>query len=124
MIRYFQGDNLHIPETNEESTMAKYMFVYHGGKMPETEADKARIMDAWGSWMSSMGAALIDGGHPVGISITVLPGGRVENNGGANPVSGYSLIEAADNDTAVAYAKKCPILESEGSVEVAECFDM
>jgi hypothetical protein len=53
-----------------------------------------------------------------------LQGGKVENNGGANPVSGYSLLEAADNDAAVAYAKQCPILESEGSVEVAECFDM
>jgi hypothetical protein len=48
----------------------------------------------------------------------------VENNGGANPVSGYSLIEAADTDAAVAYAKKCPILEDAGSIEIAECHDM
>ncbi len=104
--------------------MAKHIFVYHGGKVPETDADKARVMDAWSSWFESMGDAVVDGGHPVGMSSTVLAGGRVENNGGANPVSGYSLIEAADSDAAVAIARKCPILDDGGSVEVAECFDM
>lgn len=104
--------------------MAKYIFVYHGGKMPETEADKARVMDAWGSWLGSMGESLVDGGHPLGMSTTVLAGGRVQDNGGSNPVSGYSLIEAADTDSAVAYARKCPILDEDGSVEIAECFDM
>lgn len=104
--------------------MAKYILVYHGAKMPESEADKARVMDAWGSWLGSIGESLVDGGHPLGMSTTVLPGGRVEDNGGANPVSGYSLIEAADTDAAIAYARKCPILDDEGSVEIAECFDM
>lgn len=104
--------------------MAKFIYIYHGGKMPETEDEKTRVMDAWGSWLGSMGAALVDGGHPLGISTTVLAGGRVEDNGGANPASGYSLIEADDIDAAVAYAKKCPILEEDGSVEIAECFDM
>lgn len=36
------------------------------------------------------------------MSTTVLPGGRVEDNGGANPISSYSLIEVADTDAAVA----------------------
>jgi len=104
--------------------MAKYIMVYHGGKVPETEAEQARVMDAWSSWLGSVGESLVDGGHPVGMSKTVLPGGRVEDNGGANPISGYSLIEAADTDAAVVYARQCPILEDGGSVEVAECFDM
>ncbi len=104
--------------------MAKFIFVYHGGTMPETEEEKAQVMDAWGSWLGSAGDSMIDGGNPVGLSTTVLPGGRVEANGGANPVSGYSLYEAPDTDTAVAFARKCPILANGGSVEVAECFDM
>lgn len=104
--------------------MAKYVFIYHGGTIPETDADKARVMDAWGSWFGSIGDSLVDGGHPVGMSSTVLAGGRVEDNGGSNPISGYSLIEASDTDTAIAHAKKCPILDNGGSVEIAECFDM
>ena len=49
---------------------------------------------------------------------------RGENHGGANPASGYSLIEAADLDDALAKAKGCPILESGGSIEVAVAIDM
>ena len=104
--------------------MAKFILVYHGGKMPETEAEQARAMDAWSNWLGSAGETLVDGGHPVGMSTTVLPGGRVEDNGGANPISGYSMIEVADTDAAVAFARGCPILEEGGSVEIAECFDM
>ena len=104
--------------------MAKYLFVYHGGKKAESEEDLAKGLDAWGKWFGSMGAAVIDGGNPVGESTTVNPDGSVSNNGGANPASGYSLIEAADLDDALAKAKGCPILESGGSIEVAEAIDM
>ena len=44
--------------------MAKYLFVYHGGDHPETEAEVKEVLDAWGAWMGSMGAAVIDGGNP------------------------------------------------------------
>lgn len=71
-----------------------------------------------------MGAAVIDGGNPVGMSSTVQADGSIADNGGANPASGYSLIEATDFDDAAAKAQGCPILGSGGSVEVAEAFDM
>ena len=45
--------------------MAKYLFVYHGGSHPETEAEVAAVMDAWGSWLGGMGSAVVDGGNPV-----------------------------------------------------------
>jgi len=104
--------------------MAKYLFVYHGGKKPESEAEVAEVMDAWGNWFGSMGAAVIDGGNPVGLSSTVNADGSVADNGGANPASGYSLIEASDLDDALGKARGCPILASQGSVEVAEAIDM
>ena len=105
-------------------TMAKYLFVYHGGKSPETEAEVARVLDDWGNWMGSMGAAVIDGGNPVGKSSTVHPDGSVTDDGGANPASGYGLFEAADLDDAIAKARGCPILAAGGSVELAEAMDM
>lgn len=104
--------------------MAKYLFVYHGGSHPETEEEVAAVLDAWGQWMGSMGAAVVDGGNPVGASMTVHPDGSVTDNGGANPASGYGLFEAADLDDALAKAKGCPILAAGGSVELAECIDM
>lgn len=104
--------------------MAKYLFVYHGGSHPETEAEVKAVMDAWGQWLGGMGADVIDGGNPVGMSTTVMPDGSVVSNGGANPVSGYGLFEASSLDDATAKAKGCPILEAGGSVELAEVIDM
>ena len=104
--------------------MAKYLFVYHGGKKAANEEELAEGLDAWGRWFGLMGAAVIDGGNPVGGSHTVNQDGSLTGDGGPNPASGYSLIEAADLDDAVAKARGCPILVSGGSVEVAEAIDM
>jgi hypothetical protein len=113
-----------IKQQQEEDIMAKYLFVYHGGKDPETEEEVAQVLDAWGAWFGSMGAAVVDGGNPANSVSTVNSDGSVTDDGGANPASGYSLIEAASLDDALAKAKGCPILAADGSVEVAEVFDM
>ena len=44
--------------------MAKYVLVYYGGSMPETEAEQAAVMKAWGEWFGGLGAAVVDGGNP------------------------------------------------------------
>jgi hypothetical protein len=103
--------------------MPKFLLAYHGGSMPETEAAQAELMQAWGAWFGSLGSAVIDGGNPVGQSHTISADSVVEN-GGANPVSGYSLIEAADYGDAIAKAKGSPHIASGGSVEVAQAIDM
>ncbi|MGI9433512.1 MAG: YciI family protein [Geminicoccaceae bacterium] len=104
--------------------MAKYLYVYHGGKMPEAEAEQKAAMEAWGAWFGELGASVLDGGNPVGPSKTVLAGGSVEDHGGANPAGGYSLIEASSMDDAVAKAKGCPIFSHGGNVEVAEAINI
>lgn len=104
--------------------MAKYLFVYHGGGMPESKEEQQKAMDAWGNWFGQMGAAVVDGGNPVAMSSTVNSDGSITDNGGANPTSGYSLVEAKSLDEALGHAKACPILTSGGSVEVAETIDM
>ncbi len=103
--------------------MAKYLFVFHGGKMPDP-ADAKATHDAWGAWFGSLGAAVIDGGNPVGKSYTVLSDGSLVNHGGANPTSGYSLIEAANVEDAHRKAAGCPILKAEGTIEFALAIDM
>jgi len=104
--------------------MAKYLFVYHGGKDPESEAELVEVADAWGAWLGSMGAAVIDGGNPVGMSSTINPDGSVTDNGGSNPASGYGLFEAPDLDDAIAKGRACPVLAAGGSIEIAEAIDM
>jgi hypothetical protein len=104
--------------------MAKFLFVYHGGGRPESKEAQEKAMADWGQWFGSMGKAVINGGNPVGKSWTVKGNGSVVKDGGANPVSGYSLIEAKDYDAVVALAKGCPILAAGGSIEVAQALDM
>lgn len=104
--------------------MPKYILVYHGGGMPETEEAQHAAMAAWGAYYADMGAAVVDGGGPAGMSKTVSPDG-VADNGGANPISGYTVVEAADQDAACEMAKACPIVtDGTGSVEVAEVIEM
>ena len=104
--------------------MAKFMLVYHGGGMPETKEAQERAMAAWGAWYESMGAAVVDGGGPAGMSKTVS-GAGVADNGGANPVSGLTIVEATDQDAACEMAKGCPmVVDGSGSVEVAEILQL
>jgi len=102
--------------------MTKFVFAYHGGKMPETEEEGAKLMAAWGAWMEKHAKDFFDQGNPVGMSKTVTADGVLEN-GGSNPISGYGLVDAADMDAAIAIAKGCPILDG-GSIEVAEAINM
>lgn len=103
--------------------MPKFVFAYHGGSMPDTPEEGAAVMAKWTAWFEAMGSAVVDGGNPVGMSKTVSVGG-ISNDGGANPLSGYSLINADTIEAACAIAKGCPIIEGGGSVEVAEAIDM
>ena len=104
--------------------MPKFMFAYHGGGMPETPEEGARMMAAWNDWYSAMGAALVDGGAPVGQSMTVSQGG-VTGDGGANPLSGYTVVQADTIEAACEMAKGCPLVaDGSGTVEVAPVIDM
>lgn len=104
--------------------MPKYLFAYHGGSAPETPAEGEQVMVKWQGWFEGLGNNVVDGGNPVMQSWTVSASG-VEDNGGANPLSGYSIVEAQNIEAAIEMAKGCPILEDEtGSVEVAEIHEM
>lgn len=104
--------------------MAKFVFAYHGGSTPTNPADMKKLMDAWGAWFGSLGASVIDAGNPVGKSSTVKSDGKMVSGGGANPLSGYSLIEAKDLEDAHKKAKGCPLLKSGGTIEIAQAHDM
>jgi hypothetical protein len=109
---------------NGEDGMAKFLFVYHGGGAPSSPEEGQKVMAAWGAWMQGIGSGLVDGGAAVGKSSTVKADGSVAGDGGANPVSGYSLIEAPDLAAAQKVAKGCPILQAGGSVEIAPTMEM
>jgi len=104
--------------------MAKFIYVYHGGAAPRSPEEGQKVMKQWTDWFGKLGAAMVDGGNPLGLSKTVGTSG-VLDGGGANPASGYSLVTAKDMAHATEMAKGCPmVLDGSGTVEVAECHEM
>jgi hypothetical protein len=67
---------------------------------------------AWMAWFRGMGDQLADLGKPA------VDRAALGNCGSATEISGYSLITAADLESAVAVAKGCPSLDYGGGVEV------
>jgi len=98
------------------------MFAYHNHRMPDSPEEGKAMMEKWKQWLVDMGEAMIEPGNPLGMSKTVSAEG-VEDNGGPNPLSGYSVVAAEDMDAALAMAKKCPHL-SIGTIEIAELKSM
>ncbi len=104
--------------------MSNYLLAYHGGGMPQTDQERARVNAAWGQWYKQLGQAVVDGGNPVGQSMMISADGSTKPGGGTNPVSGYTIIKADSMSDAVKMSQGCPVLASGGSVEVGETFEV
>jgi hypothetical protein len=104
--------------------MANYLFIYHGGKEPESQEAYDAVIKSWQQWFEGIGESIIDAGNPVGPNITVQSNGSQLDNGGTNPATGYGIFKASSQEEAAEIAKNCPILASGGSVEIAEIFDI
>jgi hypothetical protein len=72
--------------------------------------------------MNSLGGQLIEPGAPVGKSKTLSASG-ITDDGGTNPVSGYSIVEAKNIEAALALIKVCPRLDS-STIELTPLIDM
>jgi hypothetical protein len=101
--------------------MANYVLIYTGGSMPDTEAEQAAVMAAWGTWFGGLGDAVVDGGNPFGPAATIANDGSVRD-GGASRLTGYSILRADSLGAATALAKDCPVLSGGGAIEVYETF--
>ena len=98
--------------------MQKYLLAYHGGKQFESKEEGQAHMQAWMAWMNGLGDAVVDAGMPVGPSVTVSSEG-VSNDGGPNPLSGITVVQAESIEAAIEMAKACPHINIGGSIEVA-----
>ena len=81
--------------------MPTYLLSFHGGSMPEDQEEGVRVMAAWTAWYEELGPAVVDPGNPIGRAMTIEADGTVNDGGGANQVSGYSIIKADDMDGAI-----------------------
>ncbi len=103
--------------------MSNYIFAYHGGEKPASPEEGAKHMAKWKAWIGGLGDAVVNPGTPLGKSKTVSSAG-VSDDGGSNPMSGFSVVKADSMDAALEMAKECPTLEIGGTIEVAEMMEM
>ncbi len=103
--------------------MPNFVFAYHGGKKPESPEEGAKHMAKWKAWIGGLVDAVVNPGTPLGKSKTVSSGG-VSDDGGSNPLLGFSIVKADSMDAALEMAKACPTLEIGGTLEVAEVMEM
>ena len=101
--------------------MANFVLAYKGGGTATTEEERAAVMEAWGAWFGTLGAAVVEAGAPFSASATVANDKSVGNGG---TLTGYSVLAADSLDGAVGLAKGCPIFSNGGSVEVYEAMEM
>ena len=101
--------------------MANFVLLYSGGSMPESEAEQAAVLQAWGAWFGKLGSDLVDGGNPfTGQAKSIASNGTVSDSPVGTMASGYSIIKADSLDAAAQMAKSCPILQSGGQITVYE----
>lgn len=103
--------------------MQKFLFAYHGGKNFETKEEGKAHMENWMAWMGGLKDAVVDPGLPVGPSKTVSADG-VTDDGGSNPLSGITIVQAETIEQAIEMAKSCPHVSIGGTIEVAPAMNM
>ena len=109
------------PELPGQQKVSFFLFAYHSGEIPESPEEGAKRMAKFESWVGGLGDAVVNAGHPLGKSKTVSTSG-VSDDGGSNPLVGFSIVKADSMDAALEMAKGYPHLEI-GTVEVVEMLE-
>lgn len=105
--------------------MAKFVLVYTGGGMPESEEEQAAVLAAWGAWYTGLGEAVTDPGNPFSPAVkNITSDGTVSDGAIGVQGSGYTILKADSMESAVGMAKKCPMLAGNGQITIYEAFDM
>ena len=101
--------------------MSNYLLLYTGGSEPKNEAEGNAVMAAWTSWFSALGAAVVDGGNPLGGKAKhVKHNGDVKDGAIGTMATGYSVVKADTLDDAAEIARGCPHLQAGGDITIYE----
>jgi hypothetical protein len=111
--------------------MTDFVFLYRGGKRPESPAQGQQVMQKWMDWLKDLKAKghIKDPGHPLEPTGKVVKSrtGAITDGPYAESkdlVGGYSLVLADDLAQAVEISKGCPIFDAGGLVEVRPIMKM
>ena len=103
--------------------MNQYIIIYLGGDQPSNPEEGQRNFAKYQKWLSSLGEAALKPMVPFKNTHTVNPDGSVAE-GSSVSMTGHTIIQAESIERAIEYAKSCPFLEINGSLEVAELVQM
>jgi len=105
--------------------MAKYLLLYSGGGMPQTEAEQAEVIKAWTAWYTSLGSAVADPGNPFSpMAKHVSSSGKIGDGPKGSMASGYTILQAGSLDEAAKMAQSCPVLAGGADISIFETFDV
>ena len=104
--------------------MTNFVLIYTGGTIPETEAEQAEVMAAWGAWYEKLGEKVVDGGNPFSNSKHINASGINDGPGNDANIGGYTIITADSLDEAAALVEGHPHANYGGSVSIYETFRM
>lgn len=104
--------------------MSRYMLIYNGKATDPSQMspeDAAKVMEGWGTWMGTVGAALVDVGTPFGQGTSIVDDG---SSADAIELSGYSIVEAGSLDAARELATSHPFLSEGNGNYAVEVYEM
>lgn len=105
--------------------MANFVLLYSGGSAGATDAERSKVMEAWGAWFGKLGGAVVDMGNPFTPQAkNVSDGGSVHDGAVGTLATGYSIVKADSLNAAADFAKTCPVLKSGGKITVYEVAPM
>lgn len=101
--------------------MEKFIYLFKGGESDGSEQAMKADMEKWGAYMGSLGqSGKLVAGEPIQPIGKNIKGTQkiVSDITTKEAVNGYLIVNAKDMNEAVELSKGCPILESNGEIEI------
>ena len=103
--------------------MPKYIFVYLGGRQPESPEEGKQHFEKYQQWLSNLADKVVSPAIPFKDTHTIHSN-RSAEAGTTTLISGMSILEFASMTEALEAAQACPFLEIDGTLEVSEMVEM
>ena len=100
--------------------MANYVLVYHGGSMPESPEEGAKVMQAWTDWFGTLGGAWSTAATRLRHQDDRADGSVSDD---AERTVGLLDHQGRFARRGRALAKGCPVLPGGASIQVVETFE-
>ena len=99
--------------------MPDYIIAYRGGNKPASQEEGEANMQRRQAWLADMGEKVVNPGFPLA-NTRIVSSSSVSADGGADAMSGFTIVSADDQDEALKMAKACPFLDTGGTLEISE----